>query len=428
MKTAKRQQRRQFLKKVGLAGASFVSAPMILRADVVGLKPGTGPNSRINMAFIGHGIRMGGLLPMIGREDVQPSWLCDVKSDKLKMASRRLAARGYADLPTTADFEDIANDPSVDAVVVCTPDHWHAAISIAMMRAGKDVYVEKPMTLTIEEGKAMVAAEKRYGSVVQVGSQQRSDRAFRKASEIVRNGWIGEIKEVYAHLGDFPQPTLDPEERIPEGFNYDKWLGPAPYEPYTEKRVRGDYSGGWRCYWEYGSRKTGDWGAHHFDIIQWALGMDGSGPSLFVPMGFEGEPYQYYQYANGVKVVRDHPDMKGHMIRFIGTDGEVRVSRGGRLETTPPGLASRVLGPSDKRLYNSPEHLNNWVDCIQTRQKPVCDTRIGHRTGTICQLAGISERLARAIKWDPVKEHIVDDAYARRWENRPRRAGYGLPV
>lgn len=420
--------RRGFLKKVSVAGASLIAAPMVLRSDVVGLKPGTGPNSRINMAFIGHGMRMGGLLPMIGRDDVQPVWLCDVKADKLADASKRLARRGYPDLPTTPDFEDIVNDPSVDAVVVCTPDHWHAAMSIAMMRMGKDVYVEKPMTLTIEEGKAMVEAQKRYGSVVQVGSQQRSDKAFRKAAEIVRNGWIGEIKEVYAWLGDFPKATLDPEEAIPAGFNYDKWLGPAPFEPYTAKRVDGTYSGGWRCYWDYGSRKNGDWGAHHFDIVQWALGMDESGPSLFVPKGFEGEPYQYHQYASGVKVFRDHPDRRGHMIRFIGTDGEVLVSRGGKLETNPPALASRVLGPSDIRLYDSPEHLNNWVDCIQTRQKPVCDVMIGHRTGTICQLSGIAERMGKPIKWNPVKEQIVDDAYARRWESRPRRAGYALPA
>src|SRR5690606_25686647 len=176
---------------------------------------------------------------------------------------------------------------------------WHAAIAIAAMRAGKDVYVEKPMTLTIAEGKAMVEAQRRYGSIVQVGSQQRSEAAFRKAAEMVRSGWIGEVKEVHTRLGTFPPPTLGPEEPIPEGFNYDKWLGPAPYEPYTANRVLGDYNGGWRCYWEYGSRKNGDWGAHHFDIAQWALGRDHTGPTLFVPKGYEGEEYQYHQYADG---------------------------------------------------------------------------------------------------------------------------------
>jgi predicted dehydrogenase len=422
-----RRSRREFLRQGATVGAFLLAAPQFVRAQVLG-RGAPGANSRINLAFIGHGRQMGALVDVAGSPGVQPLYVCDVKATALSAAKADMARRGFPDVIATPNYEDIANDPAVDGVLIVTPDHWHAAIAIAMMRAGKDVYIEKPMTLTIGEGKAMVEAERRYGSIVQVGSQQRSESAFRKAAEMVRSGWIGEVKEVHARLGTFPPPTLGPEEPVPAGFNYDKWLGPAPYEPYTANRVLGDYGGGWRCYWEYGSRKNGDWGAHHFDIAQWALGRDDSGPTLFVPQGYEGEPYQYHQYADGVKVIRDFPIERDHMMRFVGTEGDVWVSRDGRLDTSRPELARRPLGPGDVRLYESNNHQQNWLECMRSRRKPICPATIGHRTGTICQLAGIAERLNRPIRWDPVNEHIVDDPGARRWEDRPRRAGYELPA
>ncbi|MGJ8652255.1 MAG: Gfo/Idh/MocA family protein [Opitutaceae bacterium] len=428
MKKESSHSRREFLKKGTALGASLFAAPMILRAETLGLNGRVGPNSRITMGFIGFGKQIGANLGISGNENVQPLYVCDLKPDALDRARGEMKKRKFPDVIATPNYEDLINDPALDAIVVVTPDHWHAAISIAAMRAGQDVYVEKPMTLTIEEGKAMVEAEQRYGSIVQVGSMQRSDRAFRKAAEIVRNGWIGEIKEVYVGLGTFPAPTLGAEEAIPEGFNYDKWLGPAPYEPYTANRVKGDYGGGWRSYWEYGSRKNGDWGAHHYDITQWALGRDTTGPVKFTPKGHEGAKYASYEYGDGIKVVRDHPDRKGHMIRFIGTEGDVCVSRSGKLDTTPAALASRPLNPAEAHLYNSPNHHTNWIDCIRTRKTPICSATVGHRTGTICQLAGIAERLNRPIQWDPEAEQIIGDAAAQRWQDRPRRAGYELPV
>ncbi|MDB4384899.1 Gfo/Idh/MocA family oxidoreductase [Opitutaceae bacterium] len=420
--------RRTFLKKSAALGAALISAPQIVRSEVLGRHGVPGANSRLNLAFIGFGKQMGGHTSIVETEGVEPLYVCDVKANELAKAQRIMAEHGYPDVTATPDFEDIMEDPAVDGVMVITPDHWHAGIAIAAMRTGKDVYVEKPMTLTIAEGKAMVEAQRRYGSIVQVGSQQRSNHAFRRAAEMVRSGWIGEVKEVHTRLGTFPPPTLGAEEPIPAGFNYDKWLGPAPYEPYTANRVLGNYGGGWRSYWEYGSRKNGDWGAHHYDITQWALGRDHTGPTLFVPPGYEGEEYQYYQYADGIKVVRNRPIENGHMIHFIGTDGTVSVSRGDQLETSRPELAKRPLSPDDVRLYESNNHQQNWLECMRTRQRPICDAVIGHRTATICQLAGISERLNRPIKWDPREESIVDDAGASRWEDRPRRAGYELPA
>lgn len=399
---------------------------MFLKAATLG-RGQPGPNSRINVALIGNGLIMNGHRTYYRtRENTVVAAVCDVHRGRLEKALQQCrqennACAGYE------HYEEVMERSDIDAVVVGTPDHWHAALSIAAMKAGKDVYVEKPMTLTIEEGKAMVAAEKKYGRILQVGSQQRSERAFHKAAEIVRSGWIGNVKEVYCGLGSFPAPSDYPEQPVPEGFNYDKWLGPAPWEPYNEARVKGIYSGGWRNFWEYGSRKNGDWGAHHYDITQWALGMDNSGPVFFAPKDYD-QPYQYYEYANGIRVIRDWGDRKGHMIRFVGDEGEVCVSRNGRIDTTPALLAGKPLSPSDSRLYKSRDHRANWLEGIYTRKRPICDATVGHRTATVCQLAGIAERLNRPIKWDPVKEQIVGDPSAARWQDRPRRAGYELPA
>lgn len=416
----KQYSRRRFIQQGALFGAGAFAAPMILKASAIGA------NSRINVGYIGMGQQMKVHYGITNRKDVHTKYACDVDRGRMNRGKNDLMKRGAKEVQAVEDYRQIIEDPSIDAVVIATPDHWHAAITIAALRAGKDVYVEKPMTLTVDEGKALVEAEQRYGGIVQVGSQQRSDGTFRKAAEMVRNGWIGDIQEIQVGLGSFPEPKLGPEEPIPEGFNYDKWLGPAPYEPYTSERVKGYFRGGWRCYWEYGSRKNGDWGAHHFDIVQWALGRDTSGPTLFVPKGYKGEQYQYHEYADGIKVYRDK--VKGQVIKFIGSDGEITVGRGNKLDTSEPTMAKRPLSASDVRLEVSPNHQNNWVECIKTRQKPICHATVGHRTGTICQLAGVAERLERPIKWDPKAEQIIGDADASRWLDRPRRKGYELPV
>ncbi len=420
--------RREFLKKTALLGVSGLAAPIISKASTLGLNGRIGANSRINLAYIGMGLQVKSHLGISNMEGVQPLYVCDVKQDMLSKASGEMTKRGFNEVTATPDYEDVINDPAVDAVVVTTPDHWHAAMAIAAMRAGKDVYVEKPMTLTIEEGKAMVEAEARYGSIIQVGSMQRSNGTFRKAAEIVRNGWIGEIKTAYCKLGSFPPAQLDAPEEIPDGFNYDKWLGPAPFEPYSASRVQGNYGGGWRRHWDYGSRKNGDWGAHHYDIVQWALGRDETGPVKFVPQGYQGEKHAYYEYADGIRVYRDHPDSGKYMIRIQGTEGDVYVSRNGQIMTTPSGFAKQPLGLGDERLYLSKNHQVNWIECIRTRKRTICPASVGHRTGSICLLSGITERLGRPIQWDPENEHIIGDPAASKWESRPRRAGYELPA
>ncbi len=423
--------RRSFLRISSFTGAAMVTGPLELKAQnskTGGVSPA---NSRIGLGVVGCGLKTNQthLRAFAGADDVEILAVCDVNRKQLEKGLKEVNARGSKSCEATAFYEEVLERDDIDAVLVSTPDHWHAAIAIAAMRAGKDVYVEKPMTLTVEEGKAMRDAEQRYGRVVQVGSQQRSNPNFRKAAEIVRNGLIGEITEVHTTIGNFPEPFLNKPEPIPEDLDYDRWLGPAPYEEYFAERVKGSYGGGWRCFWDYGSRKLGDWGAHHFDIIQWALGMDESGPVEFLPASGDDVENDTFVYGNGTRVSINSGQTEGFMIRFIGTEGEAMVTRRDiGLVTKPSYLANQPLPSSAERLYFSNDHHRNWLDCIKSRKTPVCPAFVGHRTGSICQVMGIAKRLGRSLKWDPVQEMIVGDPVANRHLARPRRAGYELPV
>lgn len=424
--------RRHFL---SATAASAVSLPSIIPGSALGLDGATAPSNRLSLGLVGFGLMMKGHhRTMLGRDDVVVSAVCDVdrsKRDAAKAATEAAYAKkapggSWKGCEAYNEYEHIIDRDDIDGVMVITPDHWHAPISLAAMKSGKDVYCQKPMTLTVREGRLMADAAKQYGSVFQVGSQQRSNWAFRKACEIVRNGWIGKVHTIHARLGSFPSPASFAEAPIPDGFDYDRWLGPTPWFPYNQERVKGNYGGGWRRFWEYGSRKNGDWGAHHFDIIQWALGMDDSGPVKFIPKGFEGNEFQTHIYGNGITVRRDAPTMDGQMIHFMGEDGDVAVSRSNRLTTNPAPLRDLPLGASDTHLYDSAEHHRNWIDAMKTRRTTICTAEIGHRTSTICHLSGIAERLGRPVEWDPKTEEVIGDEAASRQLDRPRRAPYVL--
>ena len=250
---------RRKLLKGGLASAiAWSTAPLFLSSKVLGRAGNIGPNSRINIGIVGNGLISAGHR---GYYLTQPSTqvvaLCDVNKQNLAKAMAEAKAKGVT-CDAISDFRELCARPDVDAVVASTPDHWHAGVAIDAMRNGKDVYVEKPMTLTIEEGKAMCRAAERYGSIVQVGSQQRSNKSFRKAAELVLNGYIGKVDTIICKLGEFEPATQYAAEPIPDYLDYDRWIGPTPWEPYNAERVKGTYGGGWRRFWEYGSRKNGD--------------------------------------------------------------------------------------------------------------------------------------------------------------------------
>jgi predicted dehydrogenase len=423
---------RRSLLKGGLAGilAGGV-APNFFPARLFGANA---PSNQLTVGLVGNGLICSSHIgTLTGRDDCRILATSDVVRSKAEKARDRIdKAYGAArDSGTSRGveihhrYEDLIARPDLDVVFVCTPDHWHAAVSKAAMQAGKDVYCEKPLTLTVREGRVLVDTARRYGRILQTGTQQRSNKSFRKAAEIVRNGWLGDITRIRTRLGEFPPALPLPEEPVPADFDYDRWLGPTPWRPYNEKRVKGDYGGGWRCFFEYGGRKNGDWGAHHFDIIQNALGMDDSGPVEFIPIGHEGCKYQTHVYANGIRVERFEDGLKP-MIEFQGTKGTLGVSRDDVIESDPPELVTRPLRAEEIHLYASDNHHSDFFECVRTRQRPISDVEAGHRSATVCHLNVIAEQLGRAIRWDPKKEEIVGDPVASRLLDRPRRAGYAL--
>ena len=432
--------RRAFLKRA----ASVALAPYVIPSAAR-----AAPSERVNLAVIGVK-KMGGahVNTLLGHRGVQLVAICDVRRD-LREATKHKIEQHYAagckdgtyrGCDAYNDYEDVTARGDIDGVVIAVPDHWHAIIAIAACRAGKDVYCEKPLSRTIGEAREMVRAARRYGTVFQTGSQQRSDWHFRRACELIRNGCIGDVQQVHVEVGPVSQEVYLPEEPVPPGFDYDRWLGPAPWAPYNKLRVGSYYDDGWRRIRDYSGGKMTDWGAHHFDVVQWALGMDESGPVEIIPPpptqsskpmpriieGTGASPLDpswglTYRYANGVEVVKDGTNG----VLFVGTEGKIEVNRG-HLRTWPESLKDHRIGINDVHLYQSSNHCQNWLDCMRTRRRPICDVEIGCRSATVCHLGAIALWLGRTIRWDPAREQIVGDDYAARWLDRPKRAPYRL--
>ena len=419
--------RRTFLRRAGLAAAA---APLILPRSSLGNTVRAAPSERIGLGIIGlkkmGRAHVGSLL---GFREVQIIAVCDVDTKAREEARQRVdehysaqqADGRYAGCAAYNEYEQLLARDDIDAVVIATPEHWHALMAIAAARAGKDVYCEKPLALTIREARAMVAAVRRYNIVFQTGSQQRSSGNFRFACELVRSGYIGEVKEVHVGIGPPSGVVCLPEQPIPEGFDYERWLGPAPWAPYHVTRCGSYYDDGWRRIRDYCGGKMTDWGAHHFDIAQWGLGMDDSGPVKIIPPNGKNAPHLTYHYANGVNMIKD--DANG--VLFAGTEGKVEVNRG-HLHTWPESLARQPLRPNDVHLYKSSGHYNDWFECIRTRRRPICDVEVGCRSITVCHLGNIAFWTNRAITWDPASEQIIGDKAAARWLDRPKRAPYRL--
>jgi predicted dehydrogenase len=427
--------RRQFLKRAAAASAA-VGFPYIVPSSAYGAAGHVAPSNRLTLGFIGMGKMMGGHLGnFLGRTGVQVLAVCDVESVRLMKSQHRvddhytkhLGKGSYRGCAAYKNFLALVAHKDIDAVVIATPDHWHTLTSIAALKSGKDVYCEKPLTLTINEGKALVEAVRNHGRVFQTGSQQRSEWQFRTACELVRNGRIGKVHTVHVNVGGPPVVCYLPAQPVPEGLDWDFWLGPAPYRPYNADIAPGIDFGGWpnfRSYRDYSGGGMTDWGAHHFDIAQWGLGMDESGPVEIYPP--DGKTYDKltYKYANGA--VMTHGGAKGRAgVEFIGDSGHVLVNRG-YIETEPAAVLDVPVGPNEIKLYNSHDHQGNWLECVRTRRKPICDVAIGHRSVTVCHLGNIAYWLKRPLKWDPVKEEFVNDAEASRLLQRPMRSPWRL--
>ena len=392
---------------------------------------GVNPSEFIRIGFIGVGKQGMGNLSALMKNAVA---VCDVDQNHLAAAKKRVeSAVPGRTCAAYRDYRKLLAAPDIDAVVIATPDHWHTLPAIHACEAGKDVYCEKPLTLSIGEGIALVKAVREHQRILQTGSQQRSETKFRHGCELVRDGYIGKINEVRVGL---PGVNWTTEPPVPDGappaaLDFDFWLGPAPQRAYNEHRVHYYF----RFFWDYSGGQMTNWGAHHLDIAQWGLGMDASGPvaaegtATYDPQKRFETPAAFkvtYTYANGVKLICESP-AKVTGTTFIGSKGQIRVNRG-VLESEPEDLAFETLKQTDPRLYVSTEHHKNWLDCIKTRQLPICDVEIGHRSATVCHLGNIAIRTGKKIKWDPVKQQIVGDAALASWVNRPYRAPWTLPA
>jgi myo-inositol 2-dehydrogenase/D-chiro-inositol 1-dehydrogenase len=423
IKKAKTVTRRDFLKGSALTTVSAIALPTIVPAKVFGADA---PSNRITIGCIGTGGQ--GSSNMRGfhaKSDCEVVAVCDVDAGHRENAHKTV---GLDPKSSYNDFRELLARDDIDAVSIATPDHWHVPTSITAVRAGKDVYCEKPLTLTIAEGRILVEEVKRYGRIFQTGSQQRSGSEFRKACELVVNGRIGHLHTMRVGISGNNrtcEPTWTPEP-VPEGLDYDMWLGPAPWEPYHHQRCHYEF----RFILEYSGGQMTNWGAHHLDIAQWGNQSDDTGPveirgkgefpktGLFTTaLNAEVE----YTYANGVKIFLK----RGGGTRFEGTEGWIYVNRG-KLEAEPESLLTSVIGPDEIHLYESNDHKQNFLDCVKSCKDPICTAEIGHRTSTVCHLGNISMLLDRPLKWDPHKEQFIGDDEANRMLWRPRRAPWRL--
>ncbi|MDG3005338.1 Gfo/Idh/MocA family protein [Paludisphaera mucosa] len=424
-----RTDRRGFLRGAG-AGMAACTFPAVLTAR--GRAAAAAPGERIRLGFIGVG-RQGtdNLKAFLKRPGVEVVALADVDSKHLAEAAKVVEEAGGR-AATFGDYRRLLDDRSIDGVVVCTPDHWHALATTDACVAGKDVYCEKPLSLTVAEGRRMVDVARQAGRVVQTGSQQRSEERFRLACELVRSGKIGKIKEVKVLLPkvNFAGPAVADSTPPPE-LDYAAWLGPAPERPYNEKRVHYLF----RFFWDYSGGQMTNFGAHHLDIAQRALGRDESGPAAIEATATFNKDGWFevaetsrivYTYDDGVRLVCLQGEGSGHSVQFEGETGSIGVSRGS-IASTPKELIHEPLGEKDVHLQVSKNHHQNWLDCIRSRERPICDLAVGHRSATVCHLGNIAIRTGRKIAWDPKAETIVGDPEAAAMLSRPYRAPWRLP-
>ncbi len=414
--------RRDFLKKTAAVGLA-ASLPSLVTSGFAA----DPPSERIRIGCIGLGGQGNANLGQHLKDCVA---VCDVDKDHLEAAKARVDKSNGGTCLAVGDYRKLLDSKDVDAVVVSTPDHWHALVAIDACAAGKDVYCEKPLTLFIAEGRALVNAARKNKRIVQTGSQQRSAKEFRQACELVRNGKLGKVQAVKVGIPgvNFKGPGA-PDSDPPAALDYEFWLGPAPKRPYNEKRVHYNF----RFFWDYSGGQITNWGAHHLDIAQWGLGMDDSGPveiegkARYNKDGWYEVPEWFevvYTYANGVTMVCGMSEKGG--TTFIGEKGQIHVNRG-TISSDPPEILKEMLTDKDEHLYVSTSHHGNWLECIKSRKTPICDVEIGHRSATVCHLGNIAIRTGRKIKWDPVKETIVGDDEAAKMLSRPCREPWKLP-
>ena len=364
----------------------------------------------------------------ISRDRVQVAAVCDVNAHRRENA-RNIVNQHYGnkDCDAYGDFRGVLQRDDIDAVVIATGERWHPLISIAAARAGKDIYSEKPLTLTIREAQVEHREIRRCGRIFQTGTQQRSSRAFRFACELVRNGYIGQVQKAVVGVGGPPAHDycLLPAQLEPDYLDYDMWLGQVPWRPYHK-----DFVNGWMGYRSCSGGGMTNWGAHHFDIAQWGLGKDDTGPVEIIPPGHKDREVLTYRHDDGCLVTRNPGRLQEEIggangVMFEGSKGKVAVWRY-EVRTWPESLARVQIGPDEERLYRSNDHYGNFLDCIKTRRRTVSDIAITHRSISLCHLGNIAYWLDRPLRWNPQEEHFVNDPGADCMLSREKRSPWTI--
>jgi predicted dehydrogenase len=452
--------RRDFIRstsKGAVAGSLLMSGfPTIVPASVFGKNA---PSNRINVAALGTGrISRTHDMPNVWKYDhARIIAVCDLDSKRVEDAKKlvndyysKKEGKNYDGVKTYLDYREALQNKDVDAVIISTPDHWHSLMAIHAVEAGKDVYMQKPASLTISEGRAVSNAVHRTGRILQIGSQQRSSAQFRYAAELVRNGRIGDLHTVEVGLPGDPAGKDEPEMPIPPNLNYEMWLGSTPYVYYTENRVHpqnGYGRPGWLRCEQFGAGMITGWGSHHIDCAHWAMDTEYTGPveisgwAEFPKSGLwdvHGKFRTEGIYANGVKMIVSNELPNG--IKYIGSKGWIFVTRGNYsvtasdpvgasgenkpLTASDPKIITSKIGPDEIHLYESSDHHGNWLESVKTRKQPIAPIEVGHRSCTTCLLHHIVMKLGRKVKWDPVKERFINDDEANKLLSRPQRWPY----
>ncbi len=436
-------KRRSFLEKTIGGAISVVGLPVIVPSHVLALNNQVPPSDKIVLGFIGvGGMGTGHVRSFLGYNDVKIAAVCDVRKEHRDRAKGLIDEKyGNQDCKTFNDFRELLSLNDIDGIVIATPEHWHTLIGLEAARQHKDMYYEKPLSLFFRQCQAMREAVNRYKIIFQHGTQQRSDERFRFAVELVRNERIGKLEKIVIGSASYQPVPPQPEQPIPEGLDYEFWLGPAPKKPYTELRCTrnftliSDYSLG--CL-------SGAWGIHHIDIAQWAMDADLTGPHEVEGTGIIPEEGLYdtywefdveHTYANGVKLhhmdhktARKKEPLYTHSamgMLFVGSDGWIQVRRG-YIDAYPKDLLRTIIGPNEIQLPRSNDHRRNFLDAVRTRQKPICPVETAVRSDSVCHQADIAIKLGRKLQWDPVKEEFKNDPDANRLLSKPMRSPWHI--
>ena len=408
--------RRRFVSQALKAGAAGLLAPHVVPSGVLAAPGRPGANDRIGVGYIGLGARGNQIIRHLTKGE-QIVALCDVNT-------RHLAhhAKGRSCL-TCNDYRKLLDSKDVDAVIITTPDHWHALQSVHACRAGKDVYCDKPLSLTVHEGRAMVEAARKHDKVFQVGPQQRSIPAATYACEFVRDGKLGTLREVHCINNRTSRDLDTPAAPEPEWLDWEMWLGPSPRKPFHPDLVPSRKGArGWMAYKCWSGGNMTSWGTHCMDIAQWGLGMDQSGPVEVEPLGKGLTCPLQYRYASGVVLKLDQAPQGGAI--FVGEKGKVTCALG--MVTWDPPELGKGAPPSSRPFFTGPVHTRQWLKCVRTRQRPSCDVETGHRTASVAHIGNIARWLGRKLQWDPASEAFVGDDQANAMLSRPMRPPWHL--